>query len=108
MKQPKINNNHTIDIIYPFSDAKEGISTSIKLVVSALTLVSALAWNDAIKGVFESLKNNELFKSIGFAAPFLYAILVTLLTVIIINRIQKVEKKMIEKVEKNLKDKNMN
>ena len=80
-----------INIINPLEDAKEGVSTTFKLLTSALTLVSALAWNDAIKGIFEMLKEDQYLKQAGMWAPFIYAILVTFVTVIIINRLNKIQ-----------------
>jgi hypothetical protein len=94
----------TLSIINPLADAKESVSTTFKLIVSALTLVSALAWNEAIKGVFEYLKQNELLKNAGLAAPFIYAILVTVLVIFVTNRIQKIEDKIAKDKEKKLKE----
>ena len=87
----------TLQILNPLDDSKESVSTTFKLVISALTLVSALAWNDAIKGIFELLKENELLKATGFLAPFLYALIVTLITILIINKITKIDKKIAER-----------
>jgi hypothetical protein len=100
MKKNKSKIQNTLQILNPLEDAKDSVSTTVKLVISALTLVSALAWNEAIKGVFELLKENEIFKSTGFLAPFLYAIIVTVLTILVINRIQKIEKKIVIKEKK--------
>jgi len=98
-----------IDIINPLEDAKEGVSTTFKLVTSALTLVSALAWNDAIKGVFEMFKEDQYLKQAGMWAPFIYAILVTFITVIILNRLNKIQenikKKEVKKEEANKENK---
>jgi len=99
MKKNNTKLKETFDVLNPLVDAKESVSTTFKLVISALALVSALAWNEAIKGIFDLLKQNELFKNAGFAAPFIYAILVTLFTIFIINRIQKFEKKLKDKKE---------
>jgi hypothetical protein len=100
MKKNKSKIQNTLQILNPLEDAKDSVSTTVKLVISALTLVSALAWNEAIKGIFELLKENEIFKSTGFLAPFLYAIIVTVLTILVINRIQKIEKKIVIKEKK--------
>lgn len=94
MKKNNRGFKDTLQILNPLEDTKDSISTTVKLVISALTLVSALAWNEAIKGVFELLKENELFKNTGFLAPFVYAIVVTLITILVINKIQKIEKKI--------------
>lgn len=92
-----------IDIINPLEDAKEGVSTTFKLLTSALTLVSALAWNDAIKGIFEMFKEDQYLKQAGMWAPFLYAILVTFITVIIINKLNKFQDNIKQKEDKEKK-----
>jgi len=97
MKKNKQSFKDTLQIINPLEDTKDSISTTVKLVISALTLVSALAWNEAIKGIFELLKENEFLKNTGFLAPFVYAIVVTLITILVINKIQKIEKKISKK-----------
>jgi hypothetical protein len=94
-----------LDVINPLDDAKEAFSTTFKLVASALTLVSALAWNEAIKGVFESLKENLYLKQVGIFAPFVYALFITIITVIIINRIEKFQEKLDKKERKIESDK---
>jgi|OpeIllAssembly_1097287.scaffolds.fasta_scaffold1176433_2 hypothetical protein len=94
-----------VDILNPLEDAKQGVSTTFKLVTAALTLVSALAWNDAIKGVFTILQEDQYLKQAGFLAPFIYAWLVTLVTVIIINRLEKISKKIAKKEKEKLKKK---
>jgi len=80
-------------------EVKSGLSTTVKLLVSALTLVSALAWNEAIKAVFEYLKQ---YLPIGTAlvGPFIYAIIVTLATVFLINRLKVLQSKMGQEEEK--------
>ena len=87
MKKNNKGITNTLQILNPLEDTNESISTTVKLVISALTLVSALAWNEAIKGIFESLKENDLLKNTGILAPFIYAILVSLITIISINKI---------------------
>ena len=47
-KKNKTKISGAMEILNPLDDAKESVSTTVKLVVSALTLVSALAWNEAI------------------------------------------------------------
>lgn len=89
-----------IDVLNPLGeDAKESVGTTLKLVISALTLVSALAWNDAIKGLFETIKADPLLQSLGLLAPFVYAILVTVLTVFIIRKLEKVDENIKKRSE---------
>ncbi len=88
--------------IDPKSEARQGFETALKLIISALTLVSALAWNEAVKALFDNLqqflpsKEGRYAELIGL---FIYALLVTLLTVFVINRLKKFNKK--EDEEKN-------
>lgn len=104
MKKNKIKIKDAIQILNPLEDAKDSVSTTVKLIVSALSLVAALAWNEAIKGLFDLLKQSDVFKGLGFLAPFLYAILVTILTIVIINKVQKFENKIVKKETKKLID----
>lgn len=101
MKKTRSKIKEAINILNPIEDAKNSVSTTIKLVVSALSLVAALAWNEAIKGVFDLLKQSPVFKDLGFLAPFIYAILVTVVTIVIINKVQKIETKIVKKKSKN-------
>ena len=65
---------------------KNTISVIIIFVSSAMALVVALAWNEAFKDLFES--NKELKKY----GPWVYAILVTLICVLVINILSKMKK----------------
>lgn len=87
-----------IDVLNPLGDdVKESASTTVKLLTSALTLVSALAWNEAIKGVFEIMKEDALLKSLGVLSPFIYAIIVTVITVFAIRKIETINDKVLNK-----------
>lgn len=86
------------DILNPAEDAQKSVSTTLRLIISALTLVSALAWNEAIKGLFELMKADPLLAKAGVFTPFIYAILVTVLTVYIINRLEKLEDRLEKKL----------
>lgn len=56
------------------------LQTMITLASAALGLVAALAWNDAIKALIkEILGDNE-----GLAALFLYAILATVIAIVVL------------------------
>lgn len=58
----------------------EIINTVKNLTVTSLGLVAALAWNEAIKKAFELFFPD---KSNGLKAMFLYAVLVTLVVVLV-------------------------
>ena len=65
--------------------------TSQALIVSALTLVCALAWDSA----FTNLFNNVSW--LKWAGPWVYAVLVTILLVVVANIAVGSSKKIVEK-----------
>jgi len=77
------------------------VTTFTALITAAFGLVAALAWNDAIKKaigkLFENYPDSELL------GLFIYAILVTILAVIMIIFITRSSKKLSDKIktEKN-------
>jgi len=62
---------------------------TITLILGGFGLVAALAWNEAIKSLFETFfeKSNELI------GKFLYAIIVTIIIVIVSMRLKKIAEK---------------
>ncbi len=65
---------------------KEKITT---LILAGFGLVAALAWNDAIQSFF-----NYLFpKGQGIVGKFVYALIITLVVVIISVQLQRIAKK---------------
>jgi len=61
----------------------------ITLVLGGFGLVAALAWNDAIKSLFETL-----FQDKGTLAwKFLYAILITIIVVLVSMQLKRISKK---------------
>ena len=62
---------------------------TITLILGGFGLVAALAWNEAIKSLFEIFfeKSNELI------GKFIYAIIVTAIVVVISMRLKKVSEK---------------
>ena len=91
-----------ISLLNPLMEVKSGLSTTLKLLISALTLVSALAWNEALKAVFEYLKQ-YLPISTALVGPFIYAVIVTLITVFLINRLKMLQNKVGKEKEKKEK-----
>ena len=66
------------------------VQSCLALASAALGLVAALAWNDAIKALMkEILGENE-----GLAALFTYAILATLIAVIVVLVLAKIAAKV--------------
>lgn len=53
---------------------RETVRTSKDLLLSALALMAALAWNTAIKGIFEYL-------NLDVVGPLVYALFITFVTV---------------------------
>jgi predicted PurR-regulated permease PerM len=99
-------------IFNPIIETRESVSTSLKLMASALTLVAGLAWNDAIKQftsdviqpVINSLFNNTLGNVAAIITPFIYAIIITVLVVFMVSRIEKVEERFRKKEEKEVEE----
>ena len=57
-----------------------------KLIITALGFVTALAWNDAFQNFF---KKNKYLNSYG---PWVYAIIITIITVLILTKIRLIKK----------------
>jgi len=62
---------------------------TITLILGGFALVAALAWNEAIKSLFEQMLKN----SGTLIGKFAYALLVTLIVVIVSMQLQKISKK---------------
>lgn len=74
-------------------EVKSTFVSSTSFIISALTLVAGLAWNDVAKAYFEQLK--EKFSGWGETIGLLlYAMFVTLVAVILVRRLKKIQKKM--------------
>jgi len=70
--------------------AKLVMSQTLGFISSAFVLVAALAWNDAIRSLITLyFKENS-----GLISQFLYAILVTVIAVIITTRLSKLGEKL--------------
>lgn len=68
---------------------REFTEKTITLILGGFGLVAALAWNEAIKSLFETLfeKSNELI------GKFIYAIIVTAIVVFVSIRLKKISEK---------------
>jgi len=69
---------------------KEALKTMVTLATTAFGLVAALAWNSAI---------TELFKKVfgeasGIASLFVYAVIVTIIAVIVTSKLGKLAEKV--------------
>jgi len=70
------------------------------LITAALSLVAALAWNDAIQSLFRSIFG----EAASLYAKFFYAIIVTVLSVLLIARLSKASKKINGKLNAQRKE----
>ena len=68
---------------------KEFITQLVTLSTSAFGLAAALAWNEAVK----SLINEILPKGQGVLPLFIYAVIVTVLAVIVMSRLMTIKEK---------------
>ncbi len=74
-----------------FKDIRDTFASTTSLIISSLTLVAGLAWNDVAKAYFSRLK--EKLSGWGEAIGlFLYAMTVTLIAVVVIHRLRKIQK----------------
>jgi len=68
---------------------REFRQTIVTLILGGFGLVAALAWNDAIQSFF-----NAFFpKSSGLIGKFIYAIIITLIVVVVSMRLKKIVEK---------------
>ncbi len=77
--------------------SKVVLSKMYELMTAALSLVAALAWNDAIQSAFKTLfgDNNSL------TAKFIYAIIITVIIVWMGSRLAKLNKAIDKRFGKN-------
>ncbi len=69
---------------------KEYLKTMIQLATTAFGLVAALAWNEAIKALF-----SEIFGTTsGIISLFVYAIIITIVVVMITAKLGKLSEKV--------------
>lgn len=69
------------------------ITNMITLATSGFGLVVALAWNEAIKSTVETYIDPFLGKSSGVISLFIYAIIMTLLAVVVTMQLARVQEK---------------
>lgn len=70
---------------------------TLAIVMSSLTVVAGLAWNDAIKAIIDKYIPPDYKKSKNVWVKALYALIVTLIVVFMISLILSYEKKIIHK-----------
>ena len=77
------------------------IKNMISLATSGFGLVVALAWNEVIKRTVEEYIDPWLGKSGGIVSMLIYAVIITLLAVVVTMQLSQVQKKF-EKLSKKL------
>lgn len=70
----------------------EALQRTNELVTSALSLVAALAWNDAIQSLFKTIFGDAA----SLYAKFLYAVLVTLVIIMLMRSLSRLSRALIE------------
>jgi len=66
------------------------IQKTYDLLTAAFSLVAALAWNDAIQSLFKTIFG----EASSLYAKFFYAILITVIIVVLVQRVSKMTQKM--------------
>ena len=69
-------------------EAKSTIVTSTSFIISSITLIAGLAWNEVIKALFSKLQKfmSGWGETVGL---FIYAVIVTIIAVVVISRLKK-------------------
>ena len=75
------------------------IQKTLELFTTALSLVAALAWNDAIQSVFKLF----FVDAASLLAKFIYAIIITLIIVIMSSQISRLNKILAERSSREKK-----
>lgn len=78
------------------------INNVITLATSGFGLVVALAWNAAIQKAVATYIDPYLGKNGGTISLFLYAIIITILAVLVVMQLASIQKKILEAQERRL------
>jgi hypothetical protein len=106
-ERKKATNGKTkADLKDALNEVKATFASGTSFIISAMTLVAGLAWNDVAKALFARLKErlSGWGETIGL---LLYASLVTIIAVLIIRRLRRLQKavggRSIKKASKKVK-----
>jgi len=89
MKSP-LNKIKNIKPLKEIEETKrEFTEKTVTLILGGFGLVAALAWNEAIKSLFETFFE----KSNAILGKFIYAIIITIIVVIVSMRLKKIAEK---------------
>lgn len=91
VKKVKNDSLHSNVIV---QDTKATISSGLAMIASSLTLVAGLAWNEVFKKFFEEYLKKHLSGWGEFIGLLIYALIVTLVAVLAVNRLRKWQKKV--------------
>ena len=94
-KSKKQNENNFVkkELNHAVVEVKDTVASSTAFVISSLTFVAGLAWNDFAKAMFSKLSDH--LQGWGeILGLFLYAMMVTIIAVIVIRRLQKLKEKI--------------
>jgi len=81
------------EIVEAVSQVKDTVASTTALIISSLTLVAGLAWNEVAKAIFDKLK--QYFSGWGeIFGLILYALAVTIVIVFIVSRLKKIKEKI--------------
>ncbi len=76
------------------------LKQTLLLATGAFSLVAALAWNEAIKGVIDIFVKPYIPKESGVVAQLIYAAIITVIAVLVTIHLGKILAKLEEKEEK--------
>lgn len=81
------------EIVHAKEEFRDTLASTTALIISALTLVAGLAWNDVAKALFERLK--ERLSGWGeIVGLLIYAISVTVIVVLVVQRLKALKEKV--------------
>jgi len=83
------------------------VKNMITLATSGFGVVVALAWNEAIKGIVQEFINPYLGEGGGIISLAIYALIMTILAVVITMQLSQVERKL-TRLNEIVKEKNIN
>ena len=86
----------SLDMLDYKRQPKKILAETLTMMTSAFALVAALAWNEAIKSLIEDLVPKE---GNNILSLFIYALVVTVLVVIITSRLAKLKVRLEEQAE---------
>lgn len=75
-------------------DTKSTINSTLALITSSLTLVAGLAWNSVFTQIFDTYLKKKLSEFGQVLGLLLYAIILTIIVVLVVTRLKKLQSKI--------------